>query len=121
MQAHLRFNLSDSKVNCCVFKDITYAIYQKISRSFSDSCIQSRRFMLNFHVGNLASLVDNVSSFIMGTNPVEIPLDTLVPPVHTLSKSSIGVEVLKVHFFAITSSDLVELCFRELVDVELHL
>ena len=77
--------------------------------------------MLNFHVGNLASLVDNVSSFIMGTNPVEIPLDTLVPPVHTLSKSSIGVEVLKVHFFAITPSDLVELCFRELVDVELHL
>ena len=77
--------------------------------------------MLNFHVGNLASLVDNVSSFIVGADPVEIPLDALVPPVYTLSKSSIGVEILKVHLVAITSSDLVKLCFSELINVELHL
>ena len=60
--------------------------------------------MLNFHVGNLASLVDNVSSFIVGTDPVEIPLDALMPPVNTLSKTSAGVEILSVHFFAVTPS-----------------
>ena len=77
--------------------------------------------MLNFHVGNLAGLIDNVSSFIVGTDPVEIPLDALMPPVHTLSKTSTRVEIFSVHFFAVTPSNLVELCFSELVDVELHL
>ena len=60
--------------------------------------------MLNFHVGNLASLVDNVSSFIVGTDPVEIPLVALVPPVHTLSKTSTGVEIFSVHFFAVAQN-----------------
>ena len=77
--------------------------------------------MLHFHVGDLASLINYVSSFIVGTNPVEIPLDALMPPVDTLSKPSAGVEIFSVHFFAVTPSNLVELCFSELINVELHL
>ena len=63
--------------------------------------------MLHFHVGDLASLMDYVSSFIVGTNPVEIPLDALMPPVDTLSKPRpvlVHVEIFSVHFFAVAQN-----------------
>ena len=53
---------------------------------------------------------------IVSTDPVEIPLDALMPPVSALPEPSVGVEILSVHFIAVTSSNLVELCLHTKID-----